>query len=121
MNDSKEIGELLISKGADINAKDSYNKTPIFLAAENNKKTMFTLLASKGADVYAKNIFGSRPLHCAAEKNYKEIFEALQLPKDDFNVQGSNSSNQKEERINSKGNENAKEKDKKGKTLFNYF
>ena len=53
MKNSKEIGELLISKGADINAKTIENKSPF---------------GDKG---------GKTPLHIAAEKNSKEIGEIL--------------------------------------------
>ena len=109
-NNSKKIGEVLISKGADINAKEDiiylnilmlflingiYNKwrklnkkndTPLHEATENNSKEMLELLISKGADINAKtydnkNLFedpgGKTPLHYAAENNSKEIGELL--------------------------------------------
>ena len=46
-NDSIKVGELLISKGADINAKDNKGKTPLQLAKKSSK--MELLLISKGA------------------------------------------------------------------------
>ena len=76
---SKEIGELLISKGADINAKDiiylnirtlflikiilnksqklnKKNKTPLHIALEKNSKEIGEILISKGADINAIDI-----------------------------------------------------------------
>ena len=64
-NNSKEIGEILISKGADLNIKTNENKgfflikggrTPIHYAAEKNSKDIFKVLISKGADINAKDI-----------------------------------------------------------------
>ena len=77
--DSNKIGELLISKGADINAKNiihqnifvlflimmiqikgrnlnKNNYTPLHYAAEKDSIKMAELLISKGADVNVKDI-----------------------------------------------------------------
>ena len=78
-NNSIKIGELLISKGANINAKDiilsnynksfliileqiqernlnKNNKTPLHYAAEKDSIKIGELLISKGADINAKDI-----------------------------------------------------------------
>jgi len=62
--DSKEIGELLISKGAYINAKEySKGSTPLHIAAFMiQSKDMIELLISKGADVNIKDREGTSPL-----------------------------------------------------------
>ena len=69
---SKEMGELLISKGADVNQKTvndreekeptnipdlakSHYKTPLHFAAKYNSKEMVELLISKGADINVKD------------------------------------------------------------------
>ena len=66
MGNSLCIGDLLISKGANINAKTkegSYNfgdkgsKTPLHYAAEKNSTEIGELLISKGADINAKDMF----------------------------------------------------------------
>ena len=77
--DSIKIGELLISKGADINAKDIIyqitnksfliilkeikernlnlnNRTPLLIALENKSDKIGEFLIAKGADINAKNI-----------------------------------------------------------------
>ena len=47
----KEVAELLIAKGADVNAKDMRGRTPIDLAIDQGRKEIAKLLVSKSADV----------------------------------------------------------------------
>jgi ankyrin repeat protein len=47
----KEVAELLIAEGADVNAKDTRGRTPIDLAINQGRKEMAKLLASKSGDV----------------------------------------------------------------------
>ncbi len=47
----KEVAELLIAKGADVNAKDTRGRTPIDLAMNQGRKEIAKLLASKSGDV----------------------------------------------------------------------
>jgi ankyrin repeat protein len=46
----KEVAELLIAKGADINAKDTRGRTPIDLAINQGRKEIAKLLLSKSGD-----------------------------------------------------------------------
>ena len=70
----KEVVELLIHEGTDVNAKSDDGWTPLHYAA--NKETA-ELLIAKGADVNAKAEDGVAPLHVAAGEGHKEIAELL--------------------------------------------
>jgi cytohesin len=59
----REIVELLIAKGADVNAKERYiGSTPLHFAAANRRNELVELLIAKGADVNTKNKNGDTPL-----------------------------------------------------------
>jgi ankyrin repeat protein len=62
---NKEIVELLIAKGADVNAKDKRGRTPLFGAAALGRKEIAGLLIAKVADVNAKDKVGDTPLDWA--------------------------------------------------------
>lgn len=69
--------KLLISKSADVNAKNQRGNTPLYLAAQNGHKDVAELLIAKGADVNAKDNNGSTLLHGACFKNNKDIARLL--------------------------------------------
>ncbi|MEG4495174.1 ankyrin repeat domain-containing protein [Microcoleus sp. D3_18_C4] len=50
---SKEVAELLIAKGADVNAKDTFGGTPLHSAALSDRIKVAQTLIAKGADVNA--------------------------------------------------------------------
>ena len=59
-NGHKEVAELLISKGVDLNAKDNNDGwIPLHYAVVNGQKVTAELLITKGADVNAKVESGS--------------------------------------------------------------
>jgi len=59
----KEIAELLIEKGADVNAKKEDGQTPLYSAALYSHKEIVELLIANGAEVNAKNKYGETPLN----------------------------------------------------------
>ena len=68
-NDNKEIAKFLISKGAnigkDVNAKNEFGETALFIAVINENVEMTKLLIDNGADVNAKDRVGSTALNYA--------------------------------------------------------
>ena len=74
--DQDKIGEWLISKGADINAKYQIDRSLLMLAIEWNSSKMFDILIEAGANVNLGSIYGDRPLH-AASVGKIEMFKTL--------------------------------------------
>ena len=84
---TKEIADLLISKGADVNAKEAKNRiTPLHWAAWRGRKEIAELLIAKGADLNTKNKDGGTPLHNAAWKGHVEIAKLLIVKNADVNA-----------------------------------
>ena len=51
----KEIAELLIANGADVNVKNDFGPTPLHWAADEGHKEIVELLIANGANVNAKS------------------------------------------------------------------
>jgi ankyrin len=72
-----EIAELLIARGADVNATTNTNKTPLFFASREGHSHMVALLLSHGADPLITTVEGFTPLGVAGEKGHEKIVELL--------------------------------------------
>jgi ankyrin repeat protein len=72
----RELAELLISKGAEVNAKDNWDRTPLHRAVHSSKD-MVELLIARGADVNVRNREDRTPLWYAKYMDYTEIVELL--------------------------------------------
>jgi ankyrin repeat protein len=74
----KEMVELLISAGADVNSHDEdLQSTPLHIAAEDGNKDIAELLISKGAEVNAKDKDGKTPLKLALENGWNSVVDLL--------------------------------------------
>ena len=74
---SKELIELLIDNGADVNARNKEQSTPLLGAVAEGRMNIVELLVNKGADVSAKYKRGRTALHDAAAYGHKGICEIL--------------------------------------------
>jgi len=72
----KDIIELLIAKGADVNAKDNWNWTPLHSAVYGHKDIV-ELLITEGANVNARDGGSRTPLFYAKDQGNNEIVELL--------------------------------------------
>ena len=75
--DRKEVAELLIAEGADVNEKGGVNMTPLNIAAQEGHNQVVELLIANGADVNGTGgPFGGTPFHSAATKEIAEVLIA---------------------------------------------
>ena len=76
---SRDVAELLIQKGADVNAKDHVGGTPLYNAIQRRNLGMTQLLISKGADLNIKSNDGYTPLFWAAFEGFKGNKDVLDV------------------------------------------
>ena len=69
--------ELLIAKGAEVNAKEGGGGAPLHVAAAFGKNEIAELLIAEGADMNAKDDDGYTPLDWAIEGNQSETADLL--------------------------------------------
>jgi ankyrin repeat protein len=55
--------QYLVDQGADVNARDRYGRTALYLAAENGQLSIVQYLVDQGTDVNAIDALGTTPLH----------------------------------------------------------
>ncbi|MBN1972914.1 MAG: ankyrin repeat domain-containing protein [Sedimentisphaerales bacterium] len=73
MSDHRDVIELLLAYGADINTKDFQGRTPLACAFANNNVDLAKLLLSAGADVNATLSDGRTLLREAIERNNVDL------------------------------------------------
>ena len=76
MHGHKDIVEMLLDRGADINMADNYGFTPLHEAAIHSQVEVVQFLIERGAklDTTATgNLSGRTPLHSAAREGKKDV------------------------------------------------
>ena len=68
--DFKDLAELLISRGADVNAEQEEGMTPLHIAARNGNAGIIAVLISKGAAIEKKDRSGHTSLYYSVSKNH---------------------------------------------------
>ena len=72
-----QIVEYLISKGANIEAKDKNKKTPLHYACYKGHLQIVEYLISKGANIKAKDSSENTPLHYASKMSQTDVVKYL--------------------------------------------
>lgn len=68
---------VLLSNGADVNAKGEHGYTPLHDAVEQGNKEVIKVLLKNGADVSIKNDDGDAPIELAKLLEERDIFQFL--------------------------------------------
>ena len=71
------VAQMLITHGADVNARCSYQKTPLHHAIEKGNDPMVKFLLAAGADFEARDIAERTPLHTAIESRLENMVHIL--------------------------------------------
>ena len=91
LREAAENGDLAdvkrhLKRGADVNARDNFGETPLFLAVFKGHKDVAELLIAKGAMVNIKAKNNATPLHYAAMQGHTDVAELLIAKGADVNV-----------------------------------
>jgi len=78
-NNFPDVVELMLQLGAEVNARDNDDMTPLLCCATGpyRSSAVGQLLLENGASVHDRNRHGQTPLHLASENNYPEIVALL--------------------------------------------
>ncbi|XP_065579603.1 ankyrin-1-like [Artemia franciscana] len=83
-----EVVEMILDKGARINAVDKLGETPLHCAIKNSDKNveMTKLLLKHGSNVKVRTNYGRSPLHLAASRKCPQTVDYLLMHGADVNV-----------------------------------
>lgn len=76
-NGKKDIVELLLTRGAQADARDQNKRTPLIIAADKGQTKIAALLLEHGAQIDAAEQGGDTALMRAAQQGYTKIVELL--------------------------------------------
>jgi ankyrin repeat protein len=73
------VGEVesLIANGADVNARERYNRTALHFAALTGNLDVVELLIANGADILAKDVDNLTPLDNAISSKHDDVVAVL--------------------------------------------
>ncbi|CAG0901670.1 unnamed protein product [Cyprideis torosa] len=74
---SAKTAELLIAKGAEVNAKDKKGRTPLIVATDNDRHSVVDALLAHGADPNVTHKDGRSPLFVAIKKRHHSVVDVL--------------------------------------------
>jgi uncharacterized protein len=83
----KKMVDLLVSKGADVNARAASGATPLFFAVLRDQKDDAQILIDHGANVNLPDAYGDTILDCALHLQYGSMIELLVDHGADVNAQ----------------------------------
>jgi len=72
-----KIVEYLLSKGADVNARNAVNQNPLLYAAYHGHAEIVNLLLEKGAEFKEQDMYGRNVLHYPAREGHNRVVEIL--------------------------------------------
>ncbi len=76
-NENPEVAMFFIERAGGVNARGSYDTTPLHFATSNKNPELAKLLLDRGADVNARSEEGWTPLHWAASNKNPELAKLL--------------------------------------------
>lgn len=72
-----DASALLIERGAEVNARDTFGQTPLHIAAYVGNAPLVDFLLKKGADADLADRNGRSPLHLAARRDHQKVVQLL--------------------------------------------
>ena len=72
-----EVVRMLLERGADVNARNRWQETPLHDAAWQGHDEVVGVLLEKGADIHARDQWQETPLHDAAWQGHDEVVGVL--------------------------------------------
>ncbi|KAF2887941.1 hypothetical protein ILUMI_18233 [Ignelater luminosus] len=87
----KDVVELFLSHGANIESIDDEKKTPLVWAASNGHTDIVKFLLSKGANINAQDNLGNNALHWATRHGFTQVVKLLlskgsEIPKNSLHI-----------------------------------